>query len=354
MLTISGTTQAISLVPGPFFQKTLNYEVGTLYNGGVDGTFYFRTAATGPVHTEEFDTQTYGAGDGTFADLVVYHPPGLKCDDGSYVWDGTNTCVEDAFGLLQITSIHTGNVTGSDSRFGDGIDGTPIGNDISESTLYWAKDVHGWLRGVMYGQQDQLVYCETASTPGPDMTWFTDDDTAGSYMIWSTGGFGDVYEMPSATYDPMAGGLPPWARTADDEFPGWCATTDDLFIGGVAEYFRFSGFTTLNEDDEFIFDGETEVVIDVHHPASKVGDWDNWLLNWWDSPDADNPDAFTPTGDIWQSWNLGDPAYTNGWIGSEDSGRGYLAVPIPEPVTMLGVFLGVSSLTGYLRRRKLA
>ena len=106
---------------------------------------------------------------------------------------------------------------------------------------------------------------------------------------------------------------------------------------GVAHCLR------LDPDGTGLPSGETNVYLDVDPSAGR---WGGYFQDWWDDP--------TPSGrsDIWQTWNIGDPVqYGNGWIGSEDSGRAFI---IPEPMTMLGVFLGVSSLTGYLRKRRMA
>ncbi len=350
MLTISGTTQALSLQPGPYFQKTLNYEVGTSYSGGTNGVFYFRTAATS-YYTEEYGLLTYGdrASDKLFSDatLSIAHTAGLKCDDGTYLWDPINkpnvNCIEDTFGLIRTTTIAGGNVAtgiGADSRFGDGSDATPVGNNITAGAIYWAEGLSedNYIRGILYGGQDQVVEVLDSSTS--------------SYRIWSAGSQADMYLIDGdAAYDPSQSGSPmPTARTADDEFPGWFDdTTDPLILSAELEYFRYQGSTVVNPQGEPVFDGQTEVVADLQ--LGKNGSWDDMFANWWDSPDA-TPATFDPTGDMWQSWNIGDPfTYGNGWTGSEDSGRAYI---IPEPMTMLGVFLGVSSLTGYLRKRRMA
>ena len=78
MLTISGTTQAVSLRSGPLLFKTYNWEVGTTYLGGVNGTTYFRDAGASYYDNNQNLISYTGAADqGLFSDLTIVKDPSL-------------------------------------------------------------------------------------------------------------------------------------------------------------------------------------------------------------------------------------------------------------------------------------
>ena len=179
------------------------------------------------------------------------------------------------------------------------------------------------------------------------------------YRIWSSGAEYDLFEDDAAAYDPDSDPThSPAARDVDNNgvidatelknFPGWFDRTDDeLLLTGRTGYFRYQGNFIPGVPP--IVDGQTELLFTVEGGSLSGIPGNPLFADWWTHPKgAANPETF----EIWQSWNIGDPyTVSNNWIGSEDSGRFYI---IPEPMTMLGVFLGVSSLTGYLRKRRMA
>lgn len=319
VLAGANLAQGVSLATGPGIIKTWNYEIGTSYSGGTSGTFYFRDAAASYT-TEEHGLLTYDAlnpNHKLFSDLNV-----IRASDN-----------EDAWGLLRITNIFYGDITGSDSRFGDGNDGTPIGNNITSNTSYWSEGNNGeYLLGMFYGHQDLIVECV--------------NDATNQYRVWGEGGEFDIYVVDGFPGNPsIAANLNPAFRTGFDSFDNWFdKANDELFWGGGFNYFRFDGDATTLTD----FDGESEVLLSFTrgsqtNPAPNLGTDDS---DWWTAPDGSK-------ADMWQSWNIGDPfVFDNGWTGSEDSGRFYQ--PVPEPVTMLGLFLAVGSLGGYIRKRQMA
>ena len=94
MLTISGTTQAVSLRSGPLLFKTYNWEVGTTYLGGVNGTTYFRDAGAYYDNNQNLISYTGAADQGLFSDLTIVKDPSLR--DVSL----GDTYNEDTWGLL--------------------------------------------------------------------------------------------------------------------------------------------------------------------------------------------------------------------------------------------------------------
>jgi len=329
MLTISGTTQAVPLKAGPLLFKTYNWEVGTGYFGGTAGMTYFRDAAA-TYYKSDGTEVTYSAANPShrlFSDLFIAKDPSLNPD-------------EDTWALLEVRQLEQGAVLG----------GGNVGDSIGPQTpadIYWnAGDNDEYMRGVLWGGQDQAV------------EFLTDE----LVRIYSTGGQFNLYEMDTTTWNPQAGGNPtPSDRdlSKPDEFdPGggfdpWIEDTgNNLLFQGGSSWFRFSGdlddLQPGQVDPGFpLPSGETTVYLDVD---PDEGRWGQYFQNWWgDPPFLAGDDG---RSDIWQTWNIGDPVqYGNGWVGSEDSGRAYI---VPEPITMLGVFLGVSSLTGYIRKRRMA
>ncbi len=315
VLAVIGTANAVSLQPGPTIIKTLNYEVGSSYSGGVAGTFYFRNAAAS-YNTDEYGLLTYtgGANQALFDDVDTFVPNPI----------GAN---EDSWGLLRVTQILHGDVTLMDSTFGDGSNASPVGNDITAGAPYWSEGTNNeFLVGMFWGAQDQIVECVVPNV---------------SYRIWSSGGQADVFVVHGFPGNPAVSALlQPADRTDADEFDNWFdRDNDELFFGGSVDYFRFTG-DAVNPTD---FDGQTEVLISFTRGTQTAGIWGVDAGNWWTAPDGNS-------ADMWQSWNIGDPfVFSNGWTGSEDTGRFFM--PVPEPITMIGIFLGVSSLVGYSRKR---
>jgi hypothetical protein len=333
ILAVTNSADAFSFTSGPQLWKNFNWEIGTAYAGGVPGNTYFRDAGAS-YYTSEGVHVTYDPLDpthGLFSDLIIVRPDGLRPG-------------EDAFGLLEMRQIEQGEViiTGApDAPFGE------IGQQTPQQ-IYWnAGDGGEYVRGVFYDVQDQVV-----EFLGPDFA-----------RIYSANTKSNLYVMDSGTWNPQQVGNPtpadllpdrtdatPWLIETDD----WNATGDPLFEG-IGDWFRYQGtivafppsgtnFTYLS-----LFDVDGDGVIG--DPSIT-----NLVVNWWDNANPDdypvNWSAFDRSNpgysDVKQSWNIGQPvSLANGWVGSEDTAKLYI---IPEPVTMLGVFLGLGSLVGYVRR----
>jgi len=299
ILAVSGATQAANLEAGPFIFKTWNYEVSTTYAGGVDGLLYFRTSDTS-YHTEEYGLIAYDATDPRHR---LFTGNANSADDLIIKRDASVEDGEDGFGLLRITSLWAGDVTGGDSRFGDGSDATLLGNDITPNIRYWKEgDNDEYLLGMFWGSQDQVVEVIRAND---------------EYRIWSSSAEFDVFEVVSAVapYNPaLDPAHTPAARIDVDDFDGWFdRNTDELALGGTLSYFRFQG----NATDVHNLDGETEVLIEITRGSFVTPPF--VFEDWWTAPDGSGLD-------VWQSWNIGDPfVFSNGWTGSEDSARGFVA-----------------------------
>jgi len=344
IVALNGTTEGFSVNGEPTLWKNFNWEVGTGYFGGEAGKLYFRTP-TAEYYTKELGYVKYDPLNPThrlFSDLTIIRPDSLLPG-------------EDAWGLFEMRQLESGEVipTGAfDAPFGE------IGPQ-SPANIYWnAGDNGEWVRGLFYGVQDQVVQVLSTSAFGNDV------------RIWSSNMNYYMSLMDNPTWDPqMAVNPTPDLITANgDRTDGtpWLIETKDwnasgtVVMEGIGEYFRFSGFI----DAAGIPEGDNTTYADLFDIDGDglVGDpsISDWMVNWWDNYFPDN----YPVNWLWndrtnpgysaikQTWKIGQPvSYANGWIGSEDTAKTYL---VPEPVTMLGMFLGIGGLTGYVRKRRMA
>lgn len=304
ILAVMGTANAVSLKPGPLVFKTFNWEVGIGYDGTI-GKTYFRSAAT-----PGYDAM---------------NPNHLLFTDASFSAFPTGAGLlpdEDTFGLFEVTQLWDGTVTGG-------------GTDIASGVKYWDKgDNSEYLRGMFWGGQDQRVFIGDDGLGGKTIT------------VYSTGLQWNLYEMPadyamSPQVDPA---MEPGDRDGMDYFTGWRGNGEGILQAeGAASFFRFIGETSAGA-----VNGQTLVYLDVTNGA-----WEgqpNVLMDFWNVPTIPalgglfNDDA--PT-DLKQTWTILSEA--GPWTKSEDVGKGFVVVP--EPVTMMAFFLGVSSLVGYSRKR---
>ena len=229
---------------------------------------------------------------------------------------------EDSWGIFHVTTIWHGEMN-------------PGGTDIiQEDPPYWeiASDP-GYLQGIFWGIQDQRV-----EIYGPDLVRIY--STGLEFELWDTtdGGTGDDY-LPSD-------------RTALNRLPGWVDGTGELEIAGEGAWYRYIG-----DADPSGIDGQTLVYLDVEsgawldpvYPGDPYGLQEVWTIT---QGDIDGLFDTSKEYEIYQTWSVvGD--LTEPWTRSEDAARGWY-VPVPEPVTMLGLFLGIGGLTGYVRRRRTA
>ena len=318
IVTVSGTVQAVSLQTGPIIWKAFNYDEATAYEDGEVGTFYFRTDTT-EYWTDEHGLLKYGdrATDKLFSDLTVTLPANGRPG-------------EDSWGLFEVTQIFAGTVI-------DGGFNPATGQDaiVSVGAPYWNTGDGGeFLNGTFFGTQDQVV------------EWVSANDQ----RIWSDGGRASLW-VEDSRFIPSDGAAAhsPSARPADTTFPDWTGAEGDEWLTFTLDYYRFSGFfdaAGLPEGDTTIYlttDGGS-----AYDPPSQ--DFADFWVDPFTGPYENDPPGAFPAHFL-QTWKIGAPfKFANGWVGSEDTAKGIRIVP--EPVTMLGVFLGVGSLAGYIRKRR--
>jgi hypothetical protein len=329
ILTVSGTAQAVTLQSGPIIWKAFNYDEATSYADGsvyvdpctleVSSRFYFRTTTT-QYWTDEHGLLSYDATNpahGLFSDLSITYADNARPG-------------EDSWGLLEVTQIFDGTVI-------DGGFNPATGQDsIVSTTSYWASGDDGeWLNGTFWGVQDDVV------------EWVSANDQ----RIWSSGGRASLWET-DGRFVPTDGAFAhsPYNRPADTTFPDWTGAEGDEWLTASLAYYRFSGFFDLAGLPE----GDTTVYMNIDG-GSEYDPPNSGFRNFWEDPftgpyENDPPGAFP--AHFLQTWKIGAPfKFANGWVGSEDTAKGIYYV-VPEPMTMLGVFLGVGSLAGYVRKRR--
>jgi hypothetical protein len=204
-----------------------------------------------------------------------------------------------------------------------------------------------WLVAVFYGGTDTGI----SLTGGNGSNGIPAGDF--SETIDSTGVKFKLYAVDKANL--AAGvdsvGLLPFSaadHTADDTYVGWTDATAltgaVLLLEGESDYFQ----STVVVDPSGAVVGSsldaTTAYFDI--PENGAGLWNPYF--------GATDQLLTPTGtptNLWFQWTLGNSV--NGWTVKSDDVGGAVAV-VPEPLTMLGMFLGIGSVGGYLRRRNRA
>ena len=298
ILAVSGGAKAVDLELGPVGFKTLNWEVSRGYDGTI-GKPYFHDPGT-PGYDPLNNPNHLLFSDPSFSSLPT--GPGLQTD-------------EDLFGLLDLTQLYEGTVTGG-------------GRDIAIGNNYWDKGANGeYLRGRFWGGQDQRIF-------------FADDGLGGKLVtIYATDVQYNVYEMPT---DYLVDGpqvnalLDPSKRDGTDYFTNWRGDGEGVLVAaGQSSFFRFLGTNGGGG-----ISGQSTVYLDV-----DTGEWAPILDDFWMIPDSiDGLFDDTVATDIKQTWTILEES--GPWIKSEDIGKGLV---VPEPTMMCLLCVGSLAL---LRRRR--
>jgi len=289
ILAVSGTAGAVSLKPGPAFFHAENWDMATIYVHDTPGV--------------------YDPGDFTPWDGVGV-PPAVPY---KIVPKGAEPN-EDSWGVFRLREIIEGRIK-------------PDGYIAPDSpTPYWRSgDNNEEILGVFWGLQDTQV------TIKQDLSWEVTADNMHDNMqleLWCmpAAGFG-------AFYPPVAGSA---GRTAFNRYAGWVdGTGTPLLRGESGSYVYTSNFASPS------LEGQTTMYVKV----------DDTLASWQWNPLLGKKDYFSfavPETDLYMSLQIGNASLGDWDAYSSDEGQAYV---IPEPLTMLGVFVGVAGLVRYGRRR---
>jgi hypothetical protein len=313
VLAGAGTAQALSvpgIAGGPTFFANRNVDNGTAYIPTVDFDRY----------GEVIDLTQAGALD----NIQTFGPDGAV--------NG-----EDTWGLFIMYRISDGivNTEGliDDSGFPTYYDNSPGDEDT-------------WLVGMFYGGNDYQIKIDTPAA-----------DQLSTFEVWSEGVHAELWAVEASDLDlgvPDGDGVFPGGelvrpfdendRLAANEYAGWLDATTKAngakLFTATSTHFKFTG--SVDADGKFTGDSVSYWDIDE---TDASGLWNgSWgLSNFFTDPDGN-------TADIYTSWEL--IAGTTWDTVSRDFGG--VNVVVPEPVTMLGMFLAVGSLGGYIRKRRMA
>jgi hypothetical protein len=209
-----------------------------------------------------------------------------------------------------------------------------------------------WLVGMFYGGVDQQVAIKPA-TPG----------NVSNFEVVSTGLHLELWAVNPATLSPLADSntLMPFnaaSRTAANSYTGWLdaavRASGTRLMTATSDYNDFDGFET----NAGKFDGQTKVYFNVD--ASSVAAGDPFAVDIANHRVDGNGHYLTPTfaGQPVRLSDFSDMFFTftdqggpGNWDTQSSDQGGFGGVNVPEPLTMLGVFMGVSSLGTYVRRR---
>lgn len=321
VMVVTGTTWAVTVPAIPVLGD--QFPPGS---GNVAVHFYTRNRdqSTGYLTTVN---GTYNATSPTAA----FTGPGvlteLKAPDGMFMTRaGAGGGSEDTWGIFSMRIIEAGGMVSPGTPFADIF--KKLGGDLTyEWTETNVMTGNTALVGVFYdGWDTQVVVNGTA----------LEVQTVGTrFELWAVDKA--LVNLEGASQGPHYDAN--W-RTARNRYTTWVQGGGTLLLDGNATYERFIG--TQLSSTPLVFDGQTVVYVDI--PTVGAGIWDKFVGDgkYFTDPLGNKADLKL-TNDI-------DPG-ADGWaVNSHDDG-GFTFQLVPEPLTMLGVLLGVGGLGKYIRRR---
>jgi hypothetical protein len=301
------------------------------YSGGVNqlksrnqdnGTAYFITDLQEFINNVGFNTTLDP--DNLPASVGRLKPDGAMAQAGSAE-------LEDTWGVVHLYFIKAGELISNNTQ----VAGTPGATAWDNSD--GLEDT--WLVGMFWGGNDTAV---TFTNPN-NSTQLTIDTDDVQFEIWAV----DKATLAASATGNGVGPIDPENlvdynaanRSAVDRYDGWADGVGIKLVSGVSTEFQFVG--TISSDGTS-FDGQTTAYFDIdENDATGL-----WNAAWGQLPLIQSL-VNGIASDAYFTWDLGNS--NRGWsVASTDLGG---VVAIPEPLTMLGLTLGIGTLGGYLRRR---
>jgi len=230
----------------------------------------------------------------------------LPHTSGSQVWNNA----EDGWGLIWLNDMRLDNDN----------------NGSYETVVYnGPTDASGGLAyiGMFWGVKDDVVVVNANKT-------YDVSSSGVKFEMWAV-------TLPKSinTYYIENVDLTADTRSAQNVLNTWPMGSGTLVLSGTADSFNFSGSLLATSGGGF---GSSDVFISVNTGAGQG----IWGPSW---------DTNTQLGsDLYLNWTVAN-VFENNSLVSSDFGYGDV---IPEPVTLLGVFIGVAGLGNYLRKRRVA
>jgi len=266
---------------------------------------------------------------------------------------------EDTWGIALLYYIAPG------TPVGYGLPGTTVNPTGAPATYYNGDGSNGtWLTAIFYGGVDQKVIMSPGLGSHGENVVNEDVYSAGlQFKLYA------VSEAALAAADAAAGNQAPNAttllnyidnvahpgdgRTAQDAYAGWVGPSvgGTLLLTGTSTYFHTT--FQVEQDTGQINNGVTNCYFDVPADPTNNTAWNNMWNTGQLLSSFDNQAPAGTTGvvsDVWLNWTINNS--TNNWdVYSKDFGGADI---IPEPLTMLGLFLSIGGVAGYIRRRRMA
>lgn len=251
---------------------------------------------------------------------------------GAVAQPGNPNELEDSWGIIHVYFIKAGTLTGNQTQV-NGIPAAPTwdNSDGLEDT---------WLVGIFYGGNDTGITFTnplnatalTISTEGLHFELWAVDRAALSASA-TLNGVGPIDPENLVDFDAAN-------RSAANRYDGWVDGVGIKLLTGVSTEQTFSG--TISADG-LTFDGQTDAYFDID-ATDPTGLWN---AAWGSDPQLLSL-VNSVLSDAYFSWDVQNSS--RDWdVASTDLGG--VANVIPEPLTMIGLVLGIGSVGGYLRRR---
>lgn len=311
VILVAGPAGAVtipSLTNGWNFFQATNHENGTAYSADEEDVWVRANAG-----------DAWGPGQGTGAALTPDPAPGRWNDE------------EDTWGVFAIDTIRPG---------------VPVNNPATHvdvkagefPTYQWGSGVSDTgLVGTFYGGWDRRVEITDATLDA-----FKVDVEDAVFELWAVDTAKLFNDAAGTTSTDFEGPLyEPGRRDTQSTYGNWVDSGDatkELLLKGVATFFRFEGDFILPGG---FFQGNTTVYINID---PNEGAWGSVLTE--AGPLLTDPDG--NQAHLWASFDL--VQSNKDWTAKSNDDGGFHV--IPEPMTMLGVGMGILGLGGYIRKRR--
>jgi hypothetical protein len=276
----------------------------------------------------------------------VFQPPPDPPDPSIVPGPGAKTG-EDTWGVFRVETLHIGNISTTD----------PF--TITAGTQIWTDGGGGKeLVGVFWGESDIKV--SNFLDPGGALIQQIEGVDM-KFVIWEQAD-GTFLDPTANSLGSTSRGANPWeyanvGRPADPNASLWLSGESEAgFVGTLAQT-EFKGL--FSTDTSATIGGNASAYFSMadlgidFDADTAISAWELGSQNFVANTDYFTNGALAPA-DVFlnMTTDLNNPTNTPGgfdWtVTNDDDVTGYA---IPEPLTMLGLFLGVSGLGGYVRKR---
>jgi len=340
---VSGTAGAFSLggYSGPLILTIADFETGPIYNGTVQTTSTSTTYT--PVYlssTSKYYDQSNGTYDLGTAPFYPANQLGVLFQPSVEAFPG------ESWGIFKITKIAPGVLdTGTDRV-----------TDVGNLDIYYTNPANSGLElvGAFYDRSDLAVQFT------PDSSNLIDANH-GTENFQSKGDNFQVWEQPAGTYNPNLGTA---GRLTDGNAGAYINKYDGVGYNAAGTAIGTEIITGIGATGFYGTDGNTVTqsvyTLAASNPLQGSGSANEFLnvtggtqFKLFDS-NIFYPlkSGFTLNADVRIDTNESPNTVTGDWLlRSNDPIQADIPGGIPEPLTMIGVFLGVGGLGRYLRRR---